>query len=114
MLIQPVNQPTDGRCHKYHRSDRTFITVALMEEAISVIHCAMESSYRSRIPAGFNTEYVRLEVNPTTKCLLVVPTHSSDKDSIRWIKGQKEQSIRNMESRIFGDELYKAWGLDPE
>lgn len=61
-----------------------------------------------------NCEYVRLEVNPTTKCLLVAPAPSTDKDSIRWIKGQKEYFVRNMESRVFGEEIYRAWGLDPE
>ena len=61
-----------------------------------------------------NCEYIRLEVNPMTKCLLVSPISSSDKDSIRWVKGQKEQNSRNMESRIFGEQIYRAWGLDSE
>ena len=61
-----------------------------------------------------NCEYIRLEVNPNTKCLLVVPTHSSDKDSIRWLKGQKDPHVRDMESKEFGDEIYKAWGFDRE
>ena len=69
---------------------------------------------RMTLQALNNCEFVRLEVNPTTKCLLVAPTHSRDKDSIRWIKGQKELCVRNMESRQFGEELYKAWGLDPQ
>ena len=59
-------------------------------------------------------EYVRIEINPSTKCLLVVPVTSKDKDSIRWIKGQREFSVRNMESKQFGDILYSAWGLNPE
>ena len=58
-------------------------------------------------------EYIRLEVNPTTKCLLVIPTMSSDTDSIRWIKGVQKRDVRNMESRAFGTEVYKAWELDP-
>ena len=37
-----------------------------------------------------NCEYVRIEVNPQTKCLIVMPVSSSDKNSIRWIKGTKE------------------------
>lgn len=61
-----------------------------------------------------NCEYVRIEVNPRNKRLLVVPVTSKDKDSIRWIKGQKDFSVRNMESRLFGQQLYKTWGLDPE
>lgn len=59
-------------------------------------------------------EYIRLEVNPTNKCLLVVPVSSKDKDSIRWIKGQKDFTVRNMESRAFGGQLYHSWNLDPK
>ena len=35
-----------------------------MEEAIRVIQCALESSDRCRISAGFNAEHVRLYVIP--------------------------------------------------
>ena len=59
-----------------------------------------------------NCEYVRIEVNPRTKCLIVLPVSSGDKNSIRWIKGTKEFSVRNMESRRFGEQVYKSWGLD--
>ena len=59
-----------------------------------------------------NCEYVRIEVNPRTKCLVVLPVTSSDQNSIRWIKGTKEFSIRNMESKRFGDQVYQSWGLD--
>lgn len=61
-----------------------------------------------------NCEYMRMEINPATKCMLVIPVSSKDKDSIRWVKGQKEFSIRNMESKQFGDLLYASWGLDPQ
>lgn len=61
-----------------------------------------------------NCEFVRIEVNPCTKCLIVLPVTSSDKNSIRWIKGTKEFCIRNMESKRFGDQVYQAWGLDME
>lgn len=60
-----------------------------------------------------NCEYVRIEINPITKCLVVMPVTSSDKNSIRWIKGQKEFTVRNMESKRFGDQIYSMWGLDP-
>lgn len=59
-----------------------------------------------------NCEYVRIEVNPRTKCLIVLPVSSGDKNSIRWVKGTKELSVRNMESRRFGEQVYKSWGLD--
>jgi len=59
-----------------------------------------------------NCEYVRIEVNPRTKCLIVLPVTSADKNSIRWIKGQKDFNIRNLESKRFGEQIYKSWGLD--
>ncbi len=69
---------------------------------------------RMSLDALNNCEFVRIEVNPTTKCLLVSPSLSNDKDSIRWTKGQKQKTARNMESRRFGDEIYRVWELDPE
>lgn len=61
-----------------------------------------------------NCEYIRIEVNPNTKCLVVIPVTSTDNNGIRWIKGQKTFSIRNMESKRFGEEIYKTWNLDPD
>lgn len=72
-------------------------------------------SFSKLVLSGLNNcEYVRIEVNPKTKCLVVIPVTSSDKNSIRWIKGQKEFMIRNMESKRFGELIYNAWGLDPD
>lgn len=61
-----------------------------------------------------NCEYVRIEVNPTTKSLIVIPVTSNDNNGIRWVKGQKTQTLRNMESKQFGTEIYRSWGLNPE
>ena len=60
-----------------------------------------------------NCEYVRIEVNPKTKCLVVIPVTSSDKDGIRWINGKKDLFARNMKSKRFGELIYNTWGLDP-
>ena len=71
-------------------------------------------SFSKLVLSGLNNcEYVRIEVNPKTKCLVVIPVTSSDKNCIRWIKGQKEFMIRNMESKRFGELIYNSWGLDP-
>lgn len=66
------------------------------------------------LDAKYYCEFVRIEINPNNKCLLVIPVTSKDKDSIRWIKGQKSFTVRNMESKNFGDLLYSTWGLNPE
>ena len=68
---------------------------------------------RRALHALNNCEYIRMEINAQTKCMLVVPVTSNDKDSIRWLKGQKEYACRNMESKPFGEKLYSAWGLNP-
>ena len=59
-------------------------------------------------------DYIKIQVNPTTKCLLLSPVTSSDKDSIRWVKGEKEKFLRNLESKAFGEHLYQKWGLDAD
>ena len=69
---------------------------------------------KTSLQALNNCEYVMMQVNPETKGLLILPVSSKDKDSIRWVKGQKEIFSRTMESKAFCDELYKTWGLDPE
>lgn len=61
-----------------------------------------------------NCEYVRIEVNPKTKRLVVIPVTSSDKNCIRWIMGGKELFMRKMESKRFGKMIYNTWDLDPD
>ena len=59
-----------------------------------------------------NCEYVRIEVHPKTKNLVVIPVTSSDKNGIRWINGKKELFARSMKSKRFGELIYNTWGLD--
>ena len=40
-------------------------------------------------------EYIKLQVNPKTKCLLVMPVTSTDRDSIRWAKGDRFHDLRH-------------------
>ena len=61
-----------------------------------------------------NCEYVRIEVNPKTKCLVVIPVTSSDKDGIRWVSGKKDIFTRTMKSNRFGELIYSTWELDPD
>ena len=59
-------------------------------------------------------EFVLMQVNTERKWLLITPVNSKDKDSVRWVKGQKEIGSKSMESKPFCDELYKSWELNPE
>lgn len=57
-----------------------------------------------------NCERVRLEVNPKTRCLLIIPVTAKDKDGVRWSKNIKEPVARRIECRAFTNQLYDTWG----
>lgn len=54
-------------------------------------------------------ERVRIEVNPKTKGLLVVPVTIQDKDGVRWIQGEKKITTKKILCRDFSSQLYEAW-----
>ena len=89
-----------------HSSQRGYATCTIWPTQLSFSKMALQILN--------NCEYIRIEINPMTKCLLVNPVTSKDKDSIRWIKGKKEYYIRHLGSKEFGEQLYSAWGLDPD
>ena len=95
-------------------SSDMFVHLPRKSDATCTIWPTKVSFSKLVLSALNNCEYVRIEVNPRTKCLVVLPVTSNDKNSIRWIKGTKQFSIRNMESKRFGDQVYQSWGLDPE
>ena len=49
-----------------------------------------------------NCEHIRIEINPATRGLLVVPVTSKDQDGIRWIKNVKEPVARKIECMRLG------------
>ena len=55
-------------------------------------------------------ERIRIEVNPTKRCILIVPVTEKDKDNIRWIKARKEPAARKIECTAFTSQLYDSWG----
>ena len=77
-----------------------FIHLPRKSEATCTIWPSRVSFSKLTLSALNNCEFVRIEVNPRTKCLIVVPVTSSDKDSIRWIKGAKEFCIRNVYYKV--------------
>ena len=58
-------------------------------------------------------ERIRIEINPSTKCLLAIPVTDKDKDFVRWTSGGKEPKARKIDCKYFTAELYKKWGLNP-
>lgn len=59
-----------------------------------------------------NCENVLLKIHPAKKHLIIVPVSSSDPDGIRWVKKDDPQTLRSMESKVFGGMLYDSWKLD--
>ena len=51
-------------------------------------------------------ERIRVEINPNSKCLLIVPVTIKDKDNIHWVKGIKDPVPRKMECKRFTSHLY--------
>ena len=60
-----------------------------------------------------NCENVRIEVNPSKRCILIIPVTSSDRDGVRWVKNAKEGvEPRKMECKQFTLPLFETWGWD--
>ena len=59
-------------------------------------------------------ERVRMEVNPQTKGILLIPVNTNDKDGIKWMKSGKVPHGRKIECRGFTEKLYETWSWDPE
>ena len=53
-------------------------------------------------------DYIKIQVNPTTKCLLVCPVTSSDKDGIRWIKGERKSSCVIWNQRLLASSYTRS------
>ncbi len=83
-----------------------------MQEAVCTIWPNKIAFSKSCVKKLNACEFVRFEVNASTKGLLVVPCSSKDKDSVKWLKGSKDPVVRNLQSSEFGSQLYKAWHLD--
>lgn len=69
---------------------------------------------KTSLSALNNCERVRIEINPKTKCLLLVPVTEKDKDGIRWTKGLKEPATRKIGCKLFASQLYEAWSWKPD
>lgn len=58
-------------------------------------------------------EHIRIEINPKTKSVLIVPVTESDKDAVHWIsKGKNETTTKEMNCAELATNLYTTWKLD--
>ena len=59
-----------------------------------------------------NCERIRIEVNPQTRCILLIPVTTRDKDAVRWAKTGKETQPRKIECLSFTSQLFETWGWE--
>lgn len=59
-------------------------------------------------------ERVRIEINPGTKGMLLIPVTKKDKDNVHWVKGVKSPKPRKIECKRFTSQLYKTWDFNFE
>ena len=65
---------------------------------------------KATVTALNNCERIRIEVNPGTRCILLIPVTSKDKDAVRWVKTGKEVQPRKIECLAFTSRLFDGWG----
>ena len=59
-------------------------------------------------------EYIRLEVSARQRSILITPVNSSDKDCIRWVRGDRQLVLRELYSKTFAENLYHMFHLDSQ
>ena len=74
--------------------------------------CNSISFSKSAILSLNSCDSIMIRVNPNTKCLLISPAPSSDKDSISWRKSSSDVQSKKMDCKQFTEQLYKSWGFD--
>lgn len=88
----------------YQRSDAPALTLWINQLSFS----------RAAISALNNCERIRMEVNPQTRGILIIPVTSKDKDGIKWIINGKEPHSRKLECHAFAEKLYQTWEWDTD
>ena len=67
---------------------------------------------KAAVKALNNCERIRMEVNPQSKKILLIPVTIKDKDGIKWMITGKEPHGRKLECKAFSEKLFQAWGWD--
>lgn len=97
-----MSEERKNRCVTYNRQQ---ITLTVWKDEICFSQAALN--------ALNGCERVRIEVNPTEKCILVIPVTVNDKDNVRWASVKKEVARpRKIHCSRFTKLLYDTWGWD--
>lgn len=88
----------------YHRQA---ITLSIWNDEISFSKAAIDALH--------GCEHIRIEINPTSRNMLIIPVTAQDKDNVRWAKaGPDAIKPRKINCIRFTKLLYKTWGWDLE
>ena len=68
----------------------------------------------SSLSALNNCNFVRIEIHPVKKQMLVIPVSESDRDSVRWASLGKKHQGRKIECKTFTAPLFEKWGWSEE
>lgn len=86
---------------------RQAITLSIWNDEISFSKAAIDALH--------GCERVRIEINPASRNMLIIPVTEQDKDNVRWAKaGPDTMKPRKINCTRFTRLLYKTWGWDLE
>ena len=79
---------------------------------LTLWHTCMSFS-KAAIAALNNCERVRIEINSQSKCILVIPVTSADRDGVRWMKMGKTAESRKLDCKDLTMSLFNSWDWMP-
>ena len=86
---------------------RQAITLSIWNDEISFSKAAIDALH--------GCERVRIEINPSTRNILIIPVTEQDKDNVRWAKTSSDGiKPRKINCTRFSKLLYKTWGWNLE
>lgn len=90
--------------------------VTYRRQAITLSIWNDEMSFsKAAIDALHGCERVRIEINPSSRNILIIPVTEQDKDNVRWAKVSSDDvKPRKINCIRFAKLLYKTWGWDLE
>ena len=54
-------------------------------------------------------ERIRIEVNPQTRHILIIPITEKDKDSIEWMRKDRKPDSHRLFCKLFTEQLFDGW-----
>lgn len=61
-----------------------------------------------------NCESISIMINSNTRCVIIKPVSSKDRDAVNWLKPPDSQKYRKLECSKFTRQLFELWGWDKD